>query len=166
MKLSSVLTVTLSCAACSPAPRAGDSAIEPSASTAPIELASATVSASPAPTESAPPGAAVPLEAQEHTLDARVKSVSAIGTKSGTGVFSVDADPRFVVELELFGVAPGMADDPPGSVLTAGSVVSFAIHSPARLFKSNGDMAGKRMHFSVTRTRTKGGVSFSALHAE
>ena len=47
-----------------------------------------------------------------------------------------------------------------------GKVFAFAVHSPARVFKGDGDMVGKRMHFSVTRTRTKNGVSLGALHAE
>jgi hypothetical protein len=59
-----------------------------------------------------------------------------------------------------------MADDPPGSALVAGKALAFAVHSPAKVFKGDGDMVGKRMHFSVTRTRTKNGVSLGALHAE
>jgi hypothetical protein len=169
MNAARALLVSLMCTACPSAPHAEEAAVPGPAASAtsnPPDLASATSIASVAAAESgSSSAAAVPLEVQEHTLDAKVKSLTPIAAKSGN-VFPVDADPRFVLELELLGVAPGMADDPKGSALTAGSTVAFAIHSPARVFKAEGDIVGKRLHFSVTRTRTKSGVSFGALHAE
>lgn len=165
MNTGRALLLSLLCTACPPAQHAGEA--EPSATSPTTAAPSFVASASAVATASASgdPVAALPLEVQEHTLDAKVLSVERLTDLTG-GVRPVDADPRFVVELELFGVAPAMADDPKGSALSAGNIVYFGVHSPARLFKSDADMTGKRMHFSVTRTRTKHGVKLSALHAE
>ena len=166
MNAARVLVLALVTAGCPPAQHAEERAETSAAptSSAPVDVASAAPSAS-APALSADPAAAVPLEVQTHTLDAKVKSIVPIGQKAGN-VYVVDADPRFVIELELMGVAPAMADDPPGTGLSAGKTVAFAVHSPAKVMKSDADMVGKRLHFSVTRTRTKNGVEIGKLAVE
>jgi hypothetical protein len=167
MKAAALLLVTLT--ACPPAPRAEDPVVEPTASVAagPSDVASAAppASASAAATATATSTSTEPAEMQTHTLDAKVKSITPFGQKAGD-VYVVDADARFVIELELMGVAPAMADDPPGSALTAGKTVAFGVHSPTKLFKSDANMVGKRMHFSVTRTRKKNTVEIGALQVE
>ncbi len=174
MNAARALLFSLLSAACSPAPQAeapadpgATAAASAMASEAPPHAASTAPAESAAASASGASGAALPLEVQEHTLDAKVKAVLPMAENANrSDVRLVDADPRFVVQLELLGVAPAMADDPKGSALVAGTTVWFGVHSPARLFKTDADMTGKRMHFGVTRTRTKTGVSFGALHAE
>lgn len=88
-------------------------------------------------------------------LRATVQDVVILSSFSGT-VTPVDIDPRFALTVRIESVTPAVTN------FAAGSVVTFAIHSPARLFAEE-DAKGKAYDFSVRRKTERGKMRFFEL---
>ena len=88
-------------------------------------------------------------------LRATVQSVVPLLGFSGN-VTPVDADPRFALTLRVESVDPTVAS------FTAGTVVAFAIHSPALLFGGKAKR-GKTFNFSVQRKFESGKTKYFRL---
>jgi hypothetical protein len=88
-------------------------------------------------------------------LRATVQSVVPLSGFSGK-VTPVDADPKFALTLRVESVDPTVAN------FTAGTVVAFAIHSPALLFGGKAK-TGKTYNFSVQRKCEGGKTKYFRL---
>ena len=89
------------------------------------------------------------------SLRATVQEVAMLSSFSGD-VIPVDTDPRFALTLRIESVGPVVTN------FAAGSVVSFAIHSPSRLFAGE-DAKGKTFDFSVHHKTEKGKTRYFEL---
>ena len=88
-------------------------------------------------------------------LRATVREVGLLASFSGQAIL-VDFDPNFVLTVRIESAAPALANFP------AHGIVTFAIHSPARLFRGD-PQPGKTYDFTVRREVRDGRVRFSDL---
>lgn len=88
-------------------------------------------------------------------LRAMVQDVVALTSFSGT-VTPVDVDPKFALKVRIVSVDPAITN------FTAGSVVTFAIHSPSKLFGGE-VIQGKTHDISLRRKLEAGKVRFFDL---
>jgi hypothetical protein len=88
-------------------------------------------------------------------LRATVQDVVMLSSFSGT-VTPVHRDPLFALTVRLESVTPAVTN------FAAGSVVTFAIHSPSRLFAGE-DAKGKTYDFSVRRETENGKMRYFEL---
>jgi hypothetical protein len=92
------------------------------------------------------------------TFVGTVESIELLGKRKLT-VIAIDSDPRFVVTVNLESVTPRDAPLKEGRAM-------FAIHSPARLFRSQIEaVIGKQYLFRVTWQKLNDGARFSQLTA-
>ena len=96
----------------------------------------------------------------QHTNDeiylrATVQDVVVISHFAGT-LTPVDVDPRFALTVRIESATPGVTN------FAAGSPVTFAIHSPSRLFAGE-DAKGKSYDFLLRRQAEKGKVRYLDL---
>ena len=89
------------------------------------------------------------------SLRATVKEVVMLSSFSGT-VLPVDIDSRFALTLHIESVAPVVTN------FAVDSVVSFAIHSPSRLFAGE-NAKDKTFDFSVRHKTEKGKTRYFEL---
>ncbi len=89
---------------------------------------------------------------------AAVQDVVILSRFSGT-VTPVAVDPMFALTVRIESVSPGVTN------FAAGSVVTFAIHSPSRLFAGE-DAKGKTYAFLLRCQTVKGNVRYSGLEVE
>jgi hypothetical protein len=88
-------------------------------------------------------------------LRATVQDVVALPGFAGT-VIPVDADPNFALTMRIESVTPADTN------FAAGSKVTFAIHSPSKLFMGE-DAKGKTYDFSVRRMTEQGKTRYFQL---
>jgi hypothetical protein len=92
---------------------------------------------------------------EEFRLRATVHDVVVLSSFSGT-VTPVDADPRFAVTMRLDSITPSLTN------FTKGATVTFAVHSPSRLFAA-ADVKGKTYDFTLRRETARGKTRYSSL---
>ena len=88
-------------------------------------------------------------------MRATVQAVVPLTSFSGR-VTPVGADPRFALTVRIQSIDPSITS------LSAGTVVTFAIHSPALLFAGS-PVKGKTYDFALTREIEDGKVRFAGL---
>ncbi len=88
-------------------------------------------------------------------LRATVQDVGQLASFSGT-VIPVDVDPQFALTVRVESAVPTAAD------FTSGTVLTFAIHSPSRLFGGE-PMKGQTYDFLLHRKTEGGKVRFFNL---
>jgi len=91
----------------------------------------------------------------EFGLRATVHGVVALSSYSGS-MTRIDADPRFAVTMRVDSITPPLTN------FAKGSTVTFAVHSPSRLFGAT-DPKGKAYDFTLGRETAGGKTSFSGL---
>lgn len=92
---------------------------------------------------------------EEFRMSATVQDIVALSNYSGT-VMPVDADPRFAVIMRVDSMTPSLTKFPKGAA------VSFAVHSPSRLFGA-AEAKGKSYDFVLRRETTGEKTRFSSL---
>jgi hypothetical protein len=102
-------------------------------------------------------GAVVPPQCTGEQISLRAAVVAVVPLADFSGaVTPVDSDPRFALTMLVESAAPTVAE------FHQGSVVTFAIHSPALLF-GNREVPGKTYDFLLHRWFCGGKVKFSGL---
>lgn len=96
-----------------------------------------------------------PAQGEEFLIRARVQDVVALSTFRGT-VTTVGVDPRFAATVSIESARPVLADFP------AGATVTFALHSPTRLFGA-ADAKGHAYNFLLRRETAAGTTNYSSL---
>src|SRR5262245_16956498 len=91
----------------------------------------------------------------EFRLRATVQSVVPLSGYSGT-LTPVGTDPRFAVTVRVDSVTPALTN------FAVGAVVTFAVHSPSRLFGAT-DGKGKSYDFILNRETADGKTRFTSL---
>ena len=92
---------------------------------------------------------------EEIHLRSTVQDIVLLTSYSGT-VIPVDVDPKFAEMLRIISVLPAITN------LSVRSNVTFAIHSPSRLFRGDAPK-GKTYDFSVKRKIAGGKVKYDDL---
>ena len=92
---------------------------------------------------------------EEFRLRATVKNVVTISSYSGT-VTPVESDPRFAVIVRVDSVKPVLTN------FTIGGTVTFAVHSPSRLFGAS-ETRGKTYDLILRRETMDGKAKFTSL---
>ena len=94
-------------------------------------------------------------QSAEYKLRATVLDVVALSSYSGA-VLAVGADPRFAVTMRVDSITPALTN------FTKGATLTFAVHSPSRLF-ATGDSKGKTYDFTLRRETAGGNTRYSSL---
>ena len=89
---------------------------------------------------------------------ATVQDMVMLSSFSGT-IIPVAVDPRYALTLRIESGVPGFPN------ITAGSVVTFAIHSPSLLFGDD-DPKGKTYDFMLHRESQKGKLRYFGLEIQ
>lgn len=92
---------------------------------------------------------------EEFSLRAVVQDIVPLSSYSGT-VMPVDADPRFAVTVRIESIAPALTS------FATGATVTFAVHSPSRLF-GGASAKGKTYDFTLRRVTAEGKIWYSGL---
>jgi len=92
---------------------------------------------------------------EEFRLHAMVSDIVALSNFSGS-IIPVGTDPHFALTVRVDTIWPALAN------FTRGASVTFAIHSPSRLF-SAADPKGKTYDFTLSRETADGNVIYSGL---
>jgi hypothetical protein len=92
---------------------------------------------------------------EQFRVRAQVQDIVALSSFSGS-VLPIGSDPRFAVTLRIESVTPADTN------FTPGSAVTFAVHSPSRLFAAT-DAKGKTYDFVVRRATVDGKTRISDL---
>lgn len=102
--------------------------------------------------------AEAPTSNTQVSFQATVQDVVMLSSYSGT-VTPVAVDPRYALTVQIESVAPGVTN------FAAGSVVTFAIHSPSRLFAGE-EAKGKTYDFWLSQQTEKGQVRYFGLEIQ
>jgi len=92
---------------------------------------------------------------EEFRLRAMVQDVVALSSYSGA-VIAVGADPRFAVTMRVDSLTPSLTN------FTKGATLTFAVHSPSRLFDA-ADAKGKTYDFTLRRETAGGKTRYASL---
>ena len=95
------------------------------------------------------------LQREEFRLRATVQGIVPLPSYSGT-VMPVGGDPRFALTVRIDSITPAITN------FNKGDTVTFAIHSPSRVFGS-ADPKDNDYDFILSRTISDGKVRYSNL---
>jgi hypothetical protein len=92
---------------------------------------------------------------EEFQVRAQVQDIVALSAFSGT-VIPIGVDPHFALTVRVDSVVPPLAN------FTNGAAITFAIHSPSRLFTGE-NVKGKTYEFTLCRETASAKTNYSSL---